>query len=138
MMAVSVVSAKEDSPVSHSVNVNYVNNLVSTLTSASNGNNIIQGETYTKKLVIGKKIKSLTIECAWMSSKNSLLLTVISPNGIKYGPYSDSYDGKIDAHTGVKITRSTGKWDATAWTIKVYGKQISGTESTTIYGTWVE
>ncbi len=60
MMAVSVVSAKEDNsmvsvkevnPASQSININYIDNLVSTCASGS----LKQGQTHTSKLKIGKK-----------------------------------------------------------------------------------
>ncbi|PAV13050.1 hypothetical protein ASJ81_04630 [Methanosarcina spelaei] len=144
MMAVSVVSAKEDSsmvpvkevsPASQPININYIDNLISI--SASDGHGLKQGQTDTRKINIGKKVKSITIECDWGNPKNSLTLTIIAPDGKKYGPYSDSYDGKIDGCTGVKLTKKTGAWDATPWTIKVYGKKVSGTETFGVFGTWV-
>lgn len=141
MMAVSVVSAKEDSsavpvkevsPASQSININYIDNLVSTCTSSG----LKQGQTHTSKLNIGKKVKSITIECDWGNPKNSLTLTVIAPDGKKYGPYSDSYNGKKDGNTGVKLTKNTGAWAATPWTIKVYGQKVSGTQTFGVFGTW--
>lgn len=142
MMAVSVVSAKEDSsmvsvnevnPASQSININYIDNLVSTCASSG----LKQGQTDTRKLNLRNKVKSITMECDWGNPKNSLTLTLIAPDGKKYGPYSDSYDGKIDGHTGVKLTKKTGTWAATPWTIKVYGKKVSGTQKFSVFGTWV-
>ncbi|AKB58946.1 MULTISPECIES: hypothetical protein [Methanosarcina] len=83
-----------------------------------------------------KKVKSITIECDWGNHKNSLTLTVIAPDGKKYGPYSDSYDGKINGYTGVKLTKKTGAWTATPWTIKVYGKKVR-TQTFGVFGKWV-
>ena len=143
MMAVSVVSAKEettspaDRMIVKPVNFNYIEDIGSMLTLSRGDFYVSQGETDTTTLCIGESTNSLTVHCTWNNPDNSLLLTIISPSGTSHGPFSDTYNGAKDGDIGVTISKSSGTWPADGvWTFNVYGQSVSGTQRYYISGTW--
>lgn len=63
----------------------------------------------------------------WGNSGNSLKLTIYSPDGYVFGPYSDDADGATNGRINLKITNPDGIAKGT-WHYEVYGCSVSGTE----------
>jgi hypothetical protein len=98
---------------------------ISRLSSAS----ITQGQTqwYSTSVPAGKP--SFNADLYWGNPSNSLALTITAPDAT-FGPYYDSADGQIDGRISLRISKSVGLTSGTWWS-KLYGYQISGTQSYT-------
>ncbi|MFA6363866.1 peptidase domain-containing protein [Methanoregula sp.] len=127
-----VVSAKE-LPASLSVNGGY------TIVPAHGTgiipltvyNSITQGKTNWESKTVSSYITTLNVNLNWGNPSNSLQLTIYSPDGYVFGPYYDSSDGATDGRINLNIQNSNGIAEGT-WYYKVYGYQVSGTQTYSI------
>ncbi len=105
--------------------------------SASNAfapgvNYIVQGQTSYFNAYIPSQ-PGFTVDLNWGNSANSLSLTVFTPDGYVLGPYYDSADGRIDGRICLYFSKGTGTMiPAGTYYAKVYGYQVTGTQSYTI------
>lgn len=86
-----------------------------------------QGQTawYSTSVPAGKN--SFYTDLNWGTPANSLSLTIIAPDAT-FGPYYDSADGWTDGRINLRLSRAGGIASGTWWS-KVYGHQVSGTQS---------
>jgi len=95
------------------------------LSSAS----ITQGQTHWYTTTVPAGSTAFSADLNWGNPANSLALTLTAPDAT-FGPYYDSADGKTDGRINLRIAKSSGLASGT-WRSKVYGYQVSGTQSYT-------
>ena len=93
--------------------------------------NIVQAQTnWHYKYVTGYST-SLSIDLDWLSSANSLRLTIYTPSQVPMGPYYDNIDGSVNGRITFDIINYNGLEQGT-WSCVIYGQKVSGMESYTI------
>lgn len=92
---------------------------------------ITQGATNWHTKTVSSTITSLNVDLNWGNSANSLRLTIYSPDGYTFGPYTDSSDGTVNGRINLYISNTAGIATGT-WTYQVYGQSVSGTQAYSI------
>jgi hypothetical protein len=85
---------------------------------------IVQGQTEWAQITVTGYTTSLTADL-WWGTSNTLSLTIYTPDGYVFGPYS-SNTGNLEP----TISRSTGISDGTYY-FEIYGQQVVGSQSYT-------
>ncbi len=91
---------------------------------------VTQGATQSFEYDVESGKRTLELVLRWDNSQNSLRLYLIRPDGHRYDPYSDNYDGVINGVIPVRIT-STSLING-MWRFDVSGYDVSGTQSFTL------
>lgn len=91
---------------------------------------VTQGALQSFDYDIGSGKRTLEVALSWDNSQNSLKLYIIRPDGHRYGPYYDNFDGQINGAISLVIRNNPlapGTWNAEIW-----GDSVSGTQSFTL------
>ena len=88
---------------------------------------ITQGVTNWHYKTVSSFITTLNVDLNWGNPANSLQLTIYSPDGYIFGPYSDSYDGSLNGRINLNIINSNGIAQGT-WRYAIYGARVTGTQ----------
>ncbi|WP_096205628.1 peptidase [Candidatus Methanoperedens nitratireducens] len=100
-------------------------NPLNVITPLTVSNSIIQGQTIRHQFNIGSGVRWLEVNLDWISSSDSLALTVYTPGWAKVGTYHDIDDGVIDGKIHIDIIPNSGYVEQGAWTFDVYGERVA-------------
>lgn len=97
---------------------------------------IRQGQTHTYSTTINNPDRHyFRVDLHWTPTSDSLRLTITSPTGEVFGPWTDSSDGSLDGRIQKIIQKPAGLATG-AWTSKVYGQTVAGTANY-LYGIYI-
>lgn len=71
------------------------------------------------------------VDVNWGNPANSLQLTIYAPDGSVIGPVYDGADSRIDGRIYLFVAKQYGNVPAGTYYGKVYGYQVSGSQSYT-------
>ena len=132
MTSCAVVSASELNAVDRGTIIQPANNSeFSQIKPLTVSGSITQSQTTWQTKVVSSYITSMNVDLYWGNPSNSLQLRIYSPDGSKYGPFYDNYDGAIDGRINLNVLNSAGVPKGT-WYYEIYGYSVKGTQSYTI------
>ncbi len=89
---------------------------------------ITQDQTCFTSKDVTSYTNTVYVDLNWGNPSNSLQLTIYAPDGSKFGPYYDNFDGVTDGRIQFSIYNANGVAQGT-WYYHVYGYSVTGVQS---------